>query len=103
MKPEHRLLVVMTVSIFLGYMPWYGFSAVSSPMSEEFGLAASDMGIILAVFQLGYVLTVIASGILADRIGNKPVLVGATLATGIFPFYSRSFHGAFRAFSPFAC
>lgn len=95
MKSEDRLLVVMVVSIFLGYMPWYGFSAVSSPMCQEFGLTTSDMGLILAVFQLGYVLTVIASGMLADRIGNKPVLVGATLATGIFSLlfalFSRSF------------
>ena len=95
MKSEDRLLVVMVVSIFLGYMPWYGFSAVSSPMCQEFGLTTSDMGLILAVFQLGYVLTVIASGMLADRIGNKPVLVGATLATGIFSLlfalFSRGF------------
>lgn len=97
MKSENKLLVVMVVSIFLGYMPWYGFSAVSSLMTEEFGLSTSDMGLILAVFQLGYVLTVIASGILADRIGNKPVLVGATLATGVFSllfaFFSRGFLG----------
>jgi MFS family permease len=95
MKSEDRLLVVMVVSIFLGYMPWYGFSAVSSPMCQEFGLTTSHMGLILAVFQLGYVLTVIASGMLADRIGNKPVLVGATLATGIFSLlfalFSRGF------------
>ena len=84
MKSENRLLLIMVVSMFLGYMPWYGFSAVSSLMLKEFGLNSSDMGVILAVFQLGYVVTVIASGILADRIGNKPVLVGATLATGVF-------------------
>jgi len=64
-------------------------------VSQEFGLATSHRSLILAVFQLGYVLTVIASGILADRIGNKPVLVGATLATGIFSLlfalFSRGF------------
>lgn len=36
MKSENKLLLVMVVSIFLGYMPWYGFSAVSSRMTEEF-------------------------------------------------------------------
>jgi len=95
MKSESRVLLVMVVSIFLGYMPWYGFSAVSSPMSEEFGLNSSDLGLILAVFQPGYVLTVIGSGMLADRIGNRPVLVVATLATGVFSLlfslFSRGF------------
>lgn len=85
----------MVVSMFLGYMPWYGFSAVLPHLVREFGLTPRQTGTILSAFQLGYVLTVIASGILADRFGNKPVLVVATLATGIFStlfgFLSRGF------------
>ncbi len=64
MKSEDRLLVVMVVSILLGYMPWYGIFGRIITVSQEFGLTTSDMGLILAVFQLGYVLTVIASACL---------------------------------------
>jgi len=84
MSRRSRVLFFMVVSMFLGYMPWYGFSAVLPHLVREFGLTPRQTGSILSAFQLGYVLTVIASGILADRFGNKRVLVGATLATGIF-------------------
>ncbi len=30
MNSNSRLLEIMVASMFLGYMPWYGFSAVSS-------------------------------------------------------------------------
>ncbi len=84
MTSRSRVLLFMVISMFLGYMPWYGFSAVLPHLVREFGLTPRQTGSILSAFQLGYVVTVIASGILADRFGNKRVLVGATLATGIF-------------------
>ncbi len=84
MTQPTRILVAMVASMFFGYMPWYGFSAVSPHLVREFGLAPQQTGAILSVFQLGYVATVIVSGLLADRFGKKRVLVGATLATAVF-------------------
>lgn len=84
MTQPSRILVAMVFSMFFGYMPWYGFSAVSSHLVREFGLSPQQTGAILSAFQLGYVATVIISGLLADRFGNKRVLVWATLATGVF-------------------
>jgi len=81
-KPS-RVLFFMVVSMFLGYMPWYGLSAVLPHLVREFGLTPGETGSILSAFQLGYVLTVIASGILADRFGNKRVLVGSLGVAGI--------------------
>ena len=83
LSKRSRILIYMVSSMFRGYMPWYGFSAVSPHLVREFGLTSTQTGIILSAFQLGYVLTVIASGLLADRFGNRLVLVCATLATGI--------------------
>lgn len=83
MQRRFRVLLFMVASMFLGYMPWYGFSAVSTHLVQEFGLTSTQTGSILSAFQLGYVLTVIASGLLADRFGNRLILVCATLATGI--------------------
>jgi MFS family permease len=95
-KPS-RVLLFMVVSMFLGYMPWYGFSAVLPHLVREFGLTPGETGSILSAFQLGYVLTVIASGILADRFGNKRVLVGATLATGLFSTLFAFLSGGFTS------
>ncbi len=95
MPNRSRILFFMVCSMFLGYMPWYGFSAVSPHLVREFGLTSTQTGSILSAFQLGYVLTVIASGLLADRFGNRLVLVCATLATGIssclFPLLASGF------------
>lgn len=84
MSRQSRVLFAMVASMFLGYMPWYGFSAVSPHLVREFGLTPQQTGAILSAFQLGYVATVIVSGMLADRFGNKRVLVCATLATAVF-------------------
>lgn len=84
MTQPSRILTAMVASMFFGYMPWYGFSAVSSHLVREFGLTPQQTGAILSAFQLGYVVTVIISGMLADRFGNKRVLLWATLATAVF-------------------
>jgi MFS family permease len=84
MRERNRILIVMVVSILLGYMPWYNFSAVLRFISAEFELTSADTGLILAAFQAGYVLVVPFTGWLADRIGLKTVLFWATLATGVF-------------------
>ncbi|MFA0887989.1 MAG: MFS transporter [Synergistales bacterium] len=84
MSKRSRVPFFMVVSMFLGYMPWYGFSAVLPHLVREFELTPRQTGSILGAFQLGDVLTVIAGGILADRFGNKRVLGGVILATGIF-------------------
>jgi len=74
----------MTVSMTLGYMPWYNFSAVLKYLADEFHLSASDTGWILAAFQAGYVIVVGVIGWLGDRLSLKKIVFWATLITGIF-------------------
>jgi len=74
----------MTVSMALGYMPWYNFSAVLKYLADEFHLSASDTGWILAAFQAGYVIVVGATGWLGDRMSLKKIVFWATLTTGVF-------------------
>lgn len=81
---KNRVLILMCLCMLLGYMPWYNFSAVAKYLATDFGLSAGDMGTILSSFQVGYVFTVIATGWLADRVGNKKVVAWATLSTGVF-------------------
>ena len=83
MSKENRILAAMFISMALGYMPWYNFSAVLKYISQEFHLTATDTGLILSAFQAGYVVIVMSTGWLADRISLKKILFWATLLTGI--------------------
>ncbi len=65
MSKKNQTLLAMTVSMTLGYMPWYNFSAVPKFLADEFHLTASDTGWILSAFQAGYVIVVGATGWLA--------------------------------------
>ncbi len=84
MSGKNRTLLAMTISIALGYMPWYNFSAVLKFLTDEFHLTASDTGWILAAFQAGYVIVVGTTGWLGDRMSLKKIVFWATLITGIF-------------------
>jgi MFS family permease len=81
---RNQTLLVLTVSIALGYMPWYNFSAVLKYLADEFHLTTSDTGWTLAAFQAGYVIVVGATGWLGDRVSLKKIVLWATLITGVF-------------------
>jgi len=84
MSNKNRTLAWMAIAILLGYLPWYNFSAVSSYILAEFSLDTGDLGLILSSFQAGYVIMVIFTGWLADKVGRKKVVAWATLCTGLF-------------------
>ena len=90
-----RVLVFMCIAMLLGYMPWYSFSAVSKYLIQEFNLGASQMGAILSAFQVGYVIIVVFTGWLADRVGPRRVVAWATLFAALsstaFIFLARDF------------
>ncbi|MFZ5945683.1 MAG: MFS transporter [Bacillota bacterium] len=84
MNKKTKILLIMAVSMFLGYLPWYNFSAVLNYIAKDFGLTAAQIGYILASIQVGYVIVVITTGWLSDKIGEIKVVAWATLLTGIF-------------------
>ncbi|MFZ7104466.1 MAG: MFS transporter [Peptococcaceae bacterium] len=79
-----KILVLMTLSMFLGYLPWYNFSAVLKYIAADFDLSGADIGIILASIQFGYVLVVIFTGWLSDKVGEIKIITWATLLTAVF-------------------
>lgn len=84
MARKYRVLLIMVFTMILGYLPWYNFSAVSSFIQSDLALTTRQMGTILSVFQAGYVLTVVFTGWLADKLGRKRIVSIATLLTGVF-------------------
>jgi MFS family permease len=89
------VMISMLVAMFLGYLPWYNFSAVSNYIAEDLQLTVNQTGMILSSFQLGYVIVVLFTGWLSDRVGNQRVVAWATLLTAVsstmFSFLARDF------------
>lgn len=70
----------------LGWVVLYAGRAVLSPLlgtiGAEWGIAESQLGLLASAFFLGYATMQIPTGLLADRLGRKGLLVGGLLAFG---------------------
>jgi AAHS family 4-hydroxybenzoate transporter-like MFS transporter len=69
---------------------------VAPAIIREWGIANAEMGPVFGAGLLGLFLGSLAFGMLADRIGRRPVLIGATLAFGVFTILTAragSMHG----------
>ena len=70
---------------------------VAAPrLVPELGLAANQMGWIFSIVNIGIVIGAAFGGRLADRIGRKPVFMGAVSTFGIFTL-STAFAGGFAS------
>lgn len=85
----------MVISMFLSYLPWYSFSAVSNLVTVELELDTTQLGYILSSFQVGYIITVLVTGFLADIFKPRTVVLSASLGTALsatlFPFFAKGF------------
>ncbi|MDU5142371.1 MAG: MFS transporter [Paenibacillus dendritiformis] len=80
--------VKITIVFFLGWISIYATRSVLNPVMDniqaEFGLSASQLGLISSIFFIGYAGLNVPSGILGDKIGKKKVLVPGVILFGIF-------------------
>ncbi|MGB1716180.1 MAG: MFS transporter, partial [Gammaproteobacteria bacterium] len=61
------------LAVFICYIDRVNISVAIIPMQEQFGWSETQTGIIFSIFYIGYVLTMILGGILADKYGGKTV------------------------------
>jgi MFS family permease len=82
----HRLRVVALcfAAIFLCYIDRVNISVAIIPMAKQFGWDKTAQGTVMSAFFIGYLLTQIAGGWLADRFGGKPVLAGGVVVWSLF-------------------
>ena len=58
---------------------------VAAPrLIPEFGLSPSQMGLVFSISNIGLVIGAAFGGWLADRVGRKPVFIGAVATFGVF-------------------
>ncbi|WP_434670998.1 MFS transporter (plasmid) [Klebsiella sp. B345] len=67
-------------------------SLVAIPLSEEFNLTKTQLGMLMSAYSLGYALVSLPGGMLSDRFGYKKVILGCMIISAIvcavFPFAS---------------
>jgi ACS family sodium-dependent inorganic phosphate cotransporter len=73
-QTRYTMVGMCALATFICYIDRVNISVAIIPMAEEFGWDQGTRGLILASFFLGYLLTQIAGGWLADRYGGKLVL-----------------------------
>ena len=85
--PRRYTLVTLSVAaMFVCYMDRVNISIAIIPMAEDLGWDPERQGTVLSAFFIGYLLTQIAGGRLADRFGGKLLLGIAVLVWSAFTF-----------------
>lgn len=84
MQKRHQLVLMAFLAIFICYMDRVAISVAIIPMVETYGWDMSTQGLVLSSFFIGYLLTQIVGGKLADRYGGKVVLGFGVLIWSLF-------------------
>lgn len=78
--PRWSLVALLCATATAGYLCRVNVSTAGALLMEEFGLSQVAMGRVFSAFLLGYALSMVPAGALADRWGARRVLTLATWA-----------------------
>ncbi|CAG9464222.1 unnamed protein product [Pedinophyceae sp. YPF-701] len=88
------IVALCAVAFLLCNLDRVNMSVAILPMSQQFGWTPETMGLVQSSFFWGYLLTQVAGGVLADRIGGKSVLgfgvMWWSLATVVTPIAAQA-------------
>ncbi len=86
-RSSWQLLVgLCALSVVICYADRSNISTAILPMAESFGWDKTFQGLILSSFFLGYAVTQIIGGQLADRLGGKLVLAAGVAIWSLFTY-----------------
>ncbi|KAF9413368.1 hypothetical protein BGZ94_000761, partial [Podila epigama] len=71
---RHLNLILASCGIMISYADRSNMAVAIVAISQEYNYDKKQQGAILSSFFLGYILTQVLGGALADRYGGKPVL-----------------------------
>lgn len=78
-----RIGALLLVSYLVAYIDRTNMSVAAPSMSEELGLDAAQMGVLLSAFFWGYVVSLAFAGLVVAKIGAKRAIVGALIVFGL--------------------
>lgn len=83
-RTRYTMLTLATVAVFVCYIDRVNISVAIIPMADDLGWDQTTQGIVMSSFYIGYLVTMIFGGWLADRFGGKKVLAGGVLLWSFF-------------------
>ena len=69
--------------MFLGYGVAYSFAAFFSPLEQEFGARRGELSLVFSIAAFLYFLLGFPGGLIADRLGPRPVVIGGLLVIAL--------------------
>ena len=81
---RYTVIALCFAATFLCYIDRVNISVAIIAMATEYGWDKTLQGSVMSAFFIGYLLTQIAGGWLADRFGGKPVLAGGVVIWSLF-------------------
>jgi MFS family permease len=76
--------VLLYLAFCISYIDRAAISIALAQIGKDFNLQASDLGIIISAFFLGYAIMQVPGGWLADRIGSKIVIIATIALWSVF-------------------
>jgi MFS family permease len=84
LKPSVIGFVLLYIAFCISYIDRAAISIALAQIGKDFNLQASDLGIVISAFFLGYAAMQVPGGWLADRIGSKYVVIGTIAMWSVF-------------------
>lgn len=81
---RYTVMLLAAIAVFICYMDRVIISVAIIPMANDFGWSPEQMGRVLSSFFVGYLLTQVAGGWLAERYGGKIVLGSGVVLWSLF-------------------
>ena len=81
---RHTLIALCCAGLVLAYTDRVNISVAAVAMREQFGWSQGVKGLVLSAFFVGYLLFMVASGVLATRFGGRRVLAVAVVWWSVF-------------------
>ena len=83
-KKKWIILAILFAAWFVGYCDKVAINVAVIPMSKEFGLNPTQIGLIISAFSTGMAITALLGGFFADKFGSKKVLLFAIIVWSLF-------------------
>jgi len=83
-RQRYSMISLATLAVFICYIDRVNISVAIIPMSADLGWDKTTQGLVMSSFFIGYLITMIYGGWLADRFGGKKVLAAGVLLWSLF-------------------